>query len=62
MTREAFACKRGFLKFFERREIEKSQQGETQHTKWGSPSQTRTRQENAIWKLMNFENTLLYTT
>jgi hypothetical protein len=54
--------KRGFLKFFERREIEKRQQGETQHTKWGSPSQTRTRQENAIWKLMNFENTLLYTT
>jgi hypothetical protein len=34
-------ARRGFLKFFERREIEKSQQGETQHTKWGSPSQTR---------------------
>lgn len=50
MTREAFACKRGFLKFFERREIEKSQgEGDSAHsTKWGSPSQTRKRQENAI--------------
>lgn len=57
-------ARRGFLKFFERREIEKSQgEGDSAHsTKWGSPSQTRKRQENAIWKLMNFENTLLYTT
>lgn len=32
MTSEAFACKRGFLKFFERREIEKSQgEGDSAH-------------------------------